>query len=100
MATPKSLAEALADGVPALGNMSDWLRARRERLLAIAVEYPDSAEMVAAMVADIDDQLKLWDAIASPEALFSLGLTVMKGLLALPSTGLQPMPKPGSVTGG
>jgi hypothetical protein len=97
---PKSVAEAIAAGVPALGNIRDTLVKSREALINAAKSYPDLAPSVEKALAEIDAKIAVLDGVMNADYLAALGLTVLRELAALPSTGLSPTFHPGSVTGG
>jgi hypothetical protein len=100
MAAPKSIAEAIAAGIPALGDVRDTLLSARDSLISFGSQYPDLKGKTDKAIAEIDAKLKVLDTAMSGEALRQLGVTVLTELAAIPSEGLKPLYHAGAGTGG
>lgn len=91
---------SLKDLLPVLGELRDGAAALVEAANKAIEKYPDLATLLRPATAAVNAKLPAIDAIATPEALAELAHTAINELVALPSEGLKPTPKPGAITGG
>lgn len=96
----KSIAQVLAEAVPAVGDLKAFLVERRAELVKFKEEWPDTAPAVDRQIAELDAKVAVLDSVIDATALRDLAIVVVKELGDIPSQGLQPKPHPGDVTGG